>query len=73
MDAPHLKTTFSLEIRSIAELLSGRQNSTVVAEVGQPPRRTFTVNLRVPGLGVTHKEWFVEKTRQWMEDKQVLA
>ena len=68
-----LKPKLLLQIRYIVELLAGRQNPTTVVHVGQPPRRTFTTQLRVPGLGVTHKEWFVEKTRQWMEDKQVMA
>jgi len=59
------------EVRSIVELLTGRQNPTAGVQGGEPPRRTFTTELRVPGVGATHKEWFIQKTKQWMEDKQV--
>ena len=55
------------------ELLAGRQNPTASVQSGKPPRRVFTTGMRVPGVGATHKEWFIQKTKQWMEAKQVLA
>ena len=73
MNSSQFKPTFLLQIRRIVELLTGRQNPTAGVQGGEPPRRTFTTELRVPGVGATHKEWFIQKTKQWMEDKQVLA
>ena len=73
MGSSHLKPNFWLQIRIIAELLAGRQNPTAGVQGGEPPRRIFTTELRVPGTGATHKELFIQKTRQWMEANQVLA
>ena len=73
MNSSQFKPTLLLQIRSIVELLAGRQNPPVILQGGQPPRRAFNTGLRVPGVGSTHKELFVEKTAQWMEEKQVLA